>query len=94
VRDQEQYLTKRPKQIDSKYDYRYSPLTHVLGRLLHENRLREGALRGLHEDEMNVNQFSRQIPAGERKPDLHSERKRLIATVAIAQAVWFRDSGS
>jgi len=81
VWDLEQYLTKRPKQIDSKYDYRYSPLTLVLGRLLHENRLREGALRGLHEDEMKVNQFYRQIPAGERKPDLDSERKGLITTI-------------
>ena len=78
--DLEQYLTKRRKQIDSKYDYRYSPLTLVLGRLLHENRTREGDLRGLREDEMKVNQFCRQIPAGERKPDLHSERKGLVSS--------------
>jgi hypothetical protein len=36
--DLEQYLTERRKQIDRKYDYRYSQLTLVFGRLLHETR--------------------------------------------------------
>jgi Photoprotection regulator fluorescence recovery protein len=48
----ENYLTERRKQIDRKYDYQYSQLTLVLGRLLNENRLREEDLRGLREDEM------------------------------------------
>jgi Photoprotection regulator fluorescence recovery protein len=48
----ENYLTERRKQIDRKYDYRYSQLTLVLGRLLYENRLREEDLRGLREDKM------------------------------------------
>jgi hypothetical protein len=48
----EHYLTQRRKEIDRKYDYRYSQLTHVFGRLLHEKRLREEDLRGLREDKL------------------------------------------
>lgn len=43
----EQYLTQRRKEIDRKYDYRYSQLTLVFGKLLHEGRLGEQELRGL-----------------------------------------------
>jgi hypothetical protein len=50
--DLEHYLTERRKQIDRKYDYRYSQLTHVFGRLLYENRLTEEDLRGLREDKL------------------------------------------
>jgi len=50
--DLEHYLTERRKEIDRKYDYRYSQLTHVFGRLLHEGRLREEDLRGLREDKL------------------------------------------
>ena len=50
--DLEHYLTERRKEIDRKYDYRYSQLTHVFGRLLHENRLSEEELRGLREDKL------------------------------------------
>ncbi len=50
--DLEHYLTEGRKQIDRKYDYRYSQLTLVLGRLLYENRLSEEDLRGLREDKM------------------------------------------
>ena len=39
--DLEHYLTQRRKEIDRKYDYRYSQLTQVFGRLLHESRLRK-----------------------------------------------------
>src|ERR1700724_1277451 len=48
--DLEHYLTERRKEIDRKYDYRYSKLPHVFGRLLHEKRLREGELRALRGD--------------------------------------------
>ena len=51
--DLEHYLTERRKEIDRKYDYRYSRLTHVFGKLLHEKRLREEELRGLREDKLN-----------------------------------------
>jgi hypothetical protein len=50
--DLEHYLTQRRKEIDRKYDYRYSQLTHVFGRLLHESRLSEEDLRGLREDKL------------------------------------------
>jgi Photoprotection regulator fluorescence recovery protein len=48
----EHYLTERRKEIDRKYDYRYSQLTHVFGRLLYEKRLRQEELRGLREDKL------------------------------------------
>ena len=50
--DLEHYLSQRRKEIDRRYDYRYSQLTHVFGRLLHEGRLREEELRGLREDKL------------------------------------------
>jgi hypothetical protein len=49
----EHYLTERRKEINRKYDYRYSQLTHVFGKLLYEKRLREEELRGLREDKLN-----------------------------------------
>ena len=48
----EHYLTERRKEIDQKYDYRYSRLTHVFGRLLYEGRVSEEELRGLGEDKL------------------------------------------
>ena len=48
----EQYLTQRRKEIDRKYDYRYSQLTHVFGRLLYEGRVNEEELSGLREDKL------------------------------------------
>ena len=48
----EQYLTQRRKEIDRKYQFRASHLTQVLGELLHEKRISERELRGLHEDKM------------------------------------------
>ena len=50
--DLEYYLTQRRKEIDRKYDYRYSQLTQVFGRLLYEKRLREEELSGLREDKL------------------------------------------
>jgi hypothetical protein len=50
--DLEHYLTQRRKEIDRKYDYRYSQLTQVFGRLLHEGRVSEEELRGLREDKL------------------------------------------
>jgi len=48
----EHYLTERRKEIDRKYDFRYSRLTQVLGRLLYETRLEEEDLSGLREDKL------------------------------------------
>ena len=50
--DLEHYLTERRKEINRKYDYRYSQLTHVFGRLLYEKRLSEEEPRGLREDKL------------------------------------------
>ena len=50
--DLEHYLTQRRKEIDRKYDYRYSQLTHVFGKLLYEKRVREEELLGLGEDKL------------------------------------------
>ena len=50
--DLEHYLTERRREIDRKYDYRYSELTHVFGRLLQENRLSQEELHGLREDKL------------------------------------------
>jgi hypothetical protein len=52
--DLEHHLTQRRKEIDRKYDYQYSQLTHVFGRLLHEQRLREDDLIGLQEDKLKL----------------------------------------
>ena len=50
--DLEHYLTQCRKEIDRKYDYRYSQITHVFGRLLYEKRLRQEELHGLREDKL------------------------------------------
>ena len=50
--DLEHYLTQRRNEIDRKYDYRYSQLTQVFGRLLYEKRLRQEELCGLREDKL------------------------------------------
>ncbi len=50
--DLEHYLTQRRREIDRKYDYRYSQLTLVFGKLLRESRLGEEQLRGLRQDKL------------------------------------------
>src|SRR5580693_646476 len=61
--DLESYLTQRRKEIDRKYDYRYSRLTQVFGRLLHENRLSEEELRGIGEDKLEAIHSCAKFPA-------------------------------
>ena len=48
----ERHLSQRRKEIDRKYEFRFSRLTDVLGRLLYENRLGEEDLRGLREEKI------------------------------------------
>ena len=48
----EEFLTKSRNSIDRKYDYRYSQLEFVFGRLLREGRISEEDLSGLSEDKM------------------------------------------
>jgi photoprotection regulator FRP-like protein len=52
--DLEHYLKQRRKEIDRKYEYKYSQLTHVFGRLLHEQRLCEEELSGLRKDKLKL----------------------------------------
>ena len=50
--DLEGYLTERRHEIGRKYDYRYSQLRQVFGRLLYEGRVSEDELRGLGDDKL------------------------------------------
>lgn len=52
--DLEEYLTQRHKEIDEKYNYRYSHMTQVFGRLLYETRVSEAELRGFSEDKLRT----------------------------------------
>jgi hypothetical protein len=48
----ERYLYESRKQINQKYDYRYSVLPMVFGVLIRQGRLTERDLRGLREDKL------------------------------------------
>jgi Photoprotection regulator fluorescence recovery protein len=48
----EHCLTERRNEINRKYDYRYSQLTHVFGRLLCEGRISAEELQGLRDDKL------------------------------------------
>jgi hypothetical protein len=50
--DLEDHLTRRRKEIDRVYDYRYSVLLVVFGYLVREGRLRMEELNGLAEDKL------------------------------------------
>jgi hypothetical protein len=52
--DLEGYLTQARKEIDRKYDYRYSVLPLVFGKLIREGRLKEEELRGLGNDKLEA----------------------------------------
>jgi hypothetical protein len=48
----QEYLAHMQREIDSKYDYRYSQLDLVFGRLLREGRVVEQDLSGLSEEKL------------------------------------------
>jgi hypothetical protein len=48
----EEYLFKRRKEIDRKYDYRYSQLPMVFGILIREGRLTLEDVQGLGQDKL------------------------------------------
>ena len=50
--DLERYLTQRRKDIDRRYDYRYSVLPVVFGYLIRDGRLSKEELQGLSEDKL------------------------------------------
>lgn len=47
-----QHLHRKRREIDEKYDYRYSQLIAVFGRLLREGRVQEPDLAGLAEEKL------------------------------------------
>lgn len=51
--DLEIYLTKRRKEIDRRYDYRYSVLIFVFADLIRHGQLREEELRGLGQEKID-----------------------------------------
>lgn len=69
----EHYLTERRKD-DRKYDYRYSQLTDVFGRLLYEGRLSEEHLHGLREDKLKAIRSFATFLARWTQHDLDSDR--------------------
>ncbi len=50
--DLELYLSQRRKDIDQRYDYRYSVLPVVFGYLIRDGRLSKEELQGLSEDKL------------------------------------------
>jgi hypothetical protein len=46
------YLTEKRKETDEKYDYRYSVLLWVFGRLMYDGWIREEDLAGLSPDKL------------------------------------------
>jgi len=46
------YLSEKRKEMDIKYDYRYSVLIRVFGRLLYEGFINENDLNGLSEEKI------------------------------------------
>jgi hypothetical protein len=49
----QEYLFRKRREVDEKYDYRYSQLPLVFGRLLREGRVREAQLKGLSEEKLS-----------------------------------------
>lgn len=52
--DIESYLTHKRREIDSKYDFRYSQLIMVFARLMREGWLREDDLVGISEAKLSA----------------------------------------
>jgi hypothetical protein len=50
----ENWLTKRRREIDRRYDYRYSILPLVFAHLLRDGRLTEDDLNGLEQEKLNL----------------------------------------
>ena len=50
----ESWLTERRREIDRRYDYRYSILPLVFARLLRDGRLTEDDLRGLDQEKLDL----------------------------------------
>ena len=63
----EYYLQQRRKEIDRKYDYRYSKLPMVFGILIREGKLKEQELSGLGEDKLeHIREWATPVSLGGR----------------------------
>lgn len=49
----QEHLYRKRREIDEKYDFRYSQLPRVFGRLLREGRIDEAHLAGLAEEKLS-----------------------------------------
>lgn len=49
----QEYLARMQREIDFKYDYRYSQLPSVFGRLLREKRIEDDELKGLAAEKLD-----------------------------------------
>ena len=69
----ERYLHRKRREIDDKYDYRYSQLPLVFGRLLREGRIQEAQLAGLAEEKLSyvrrVASFGWETETGDERED-------------------------
>jgi photoprotection regulator FRP-like protein len=59
--DLEDYLTESRKEINRKYDYRYSVLPLLFAQLVREGRITEEDLRGLSENKLNYVRLVRHL---------------------------------
>jgi Photoprotection regulator fluorescence recovery protein len=50
----EHFLNQRRRELGAKYDYRYSQLISVFGRLIRDGRLTDAQLQGLSEDKLGL----------------------------------------
>jgi hypothetical protein len=57
----EEYLAQKRREVDGKYDYRYSQLLFVFGRLVREGRLQEEQLSGLAPEKLSYIQRMQEL---------------------------------
>jgi hypothetical protein len=50
----QEYLHRKGREIDQKYDYRYSQLSWAFARLIREGRIEEAELAGLAQDKLDI----------------------------------------
>lgn len=57
----EEYLAHKRREVEGKYDYRYSQLLFVFGRLVREGRVQEEQLSGLSPEKLSYIQRMQQL---------------------------------
>ena len=58
-------LARKRREVEGKYDYRYSQLIMVFGRLLHEGRVTRAQLHGLSEEKLAFIERLHSLSAGD-----------------------------